>query len=73
LGVFPTAIGFSTWAYALRRTDAGKLSSSTYAVPAVSVALSWLLLGEVPGPYGLVGGAICLLGVAIARRKPRVR
>lgn len=73
LGVFPTAIGFKTWAYALRRTDAGKLSSSTYAVPAISVVLSWILLAEVPTPYGLVGGAICLAGVAIARRKPRTR
>lgn len=71
LGLFPTAIGFSTWAYALRRTDAGKLSATTYAVPAVSVLLSWLLLSEVPTAYGLIGGAICLAGVAIARRRAR--
>lgn len=71
LGVFPTAIGFSTWAYALRRTPAGRLTASTYAVPAVSVLLSWLLLAEVPGVHGFVGGAICLAGVAISRRRSR--
>lgn len=70
LGLFPTAIGFSTWAYALQRTNAGRLSATTYAVPAVSVLLSWLLLAEVPTIYGLVGGTICLVGVAISRRRP---
>lgn len=69
LGVFPTAIGFTAWAHALRRMDAGRLTTTTYAVPAVSVLLSWLLLGEVPTVYGLVGGAICLAGVAVSRRR----
>ncbi len=74
LGVFPTAIGFSTWTYALERTDAGKLSVSTYAVPALSVLLSWLILREIPTAYGLAGGAICLAGVALSRyRSPRAR
>ncbi|WP_026455437.1 DMT family transporter [Saccharomonospora iraqiensis] len=71
LGAFPTAIGFSTWAYALRRTDAGRLAATTYAVPAVSVLLSWAVLHEVPTVYGFVGGAVCLIGVAIARYRPR--
>nr|WP_205741048.1 DMT family transporter [Haloactinopolyspora alba] len=71
LGLFPTAIGFSTWAYALKRTTAGRLTASTYAVPTVSVLLSWLILAEIPSAYGLVGGAVCLIGVAISRRRPR--
>ncbi|MER6987541.1 DMT family transporter [Saccharopolyspora hirsuta] len=71
LGLFPTAIGFTTWAYALRRMDAGKLSATTYAAPAVSVLLSWLLLGETPTLHALAGGAVCLLGVAISRRAGR--
>lgn len=69
MGVFPTAIGFTAWAYALRRMDAGRLTATTYAVPAVSVLLSWLLLSEIPTVYGLIGGAICLVGVAISRRR----
>jgi drug/metabolite transporter (DMT)-like permease len=67
MGVFPTAIGFTAWAYALRRMDAGRLAATTYAVPAVSVLLSWLLLAEIPTAYGLIGGAVCLAGVAISR------
>ncbi|BEL12809.1 DMT family transporter [Actinoplanes sichuanensis] len=70
LGVFPTAIAFTTWAYALARTTAGKMGSTTYAVPAVVVLLSWLILGEVPGWLTLLGGALCLAGVAVSRSRP---
>ncbi|WP_204299548.1 DMT family transporter [Actinoplanes campanulatus] len=70
LGVFPTAIAFTTWAYALARTTAGKMGSTTYAVPAVVVLMSWLILGEVPGWLTLAGGALCLAGVAVSRSRP---
>jgi drug/metabolite transporter (DMT)-like permease len=39
LGIAPTALGFSTWAYALRRTDAGRLAATTYLVPPLSILL----------------------------------
>lgn len=71
LGLFPTAIGFTAWSYALRRTDAARLTVSSYAVPAISILLSWPLLGEIPTAWGLVGGALCLLGVAVSRYAPR--
>jgi drug/metabolite transporter (DMT)-like permease len=70
LGLFPTAIAFATWAYALTRMSAGTLSSSSYVVPAIAVLLSWLLLGEAPVPLALLGGALCLLGVAVTRLPP---
>lgn len=73
LGVFPTGLAFTTWAYALHRTTAAKLGATTYAVPVVVVAMSWVLLGEVPGWLALVGGLVCLAGVAISRRRPRRR
>ncbi len=70
LGVFPTAIAFTLWAYALTRTSAGRLASTTLAVPAIAVVMSWLVLGETPAAFALAGGALCLLGVAISRRRP---
>ncbi|QIS14875.1 EamA family transporter [Nocardia arthritidis] len=69
LGLFPTALGFTAWSYALRRTDAGRLTTASYGVPAVSVLLSWLVLGEIPTLLALAGGAVCLVGVAISRRR----
>lgn len=71
LGVFPTAVGFTTWAWALARTEAGRLGALVYLGPPISILLSWLLLGEVPPALGLLGGAIALVGVAVSGRRPR--
>ncbi|PPI56017.1 DMT family transporter [Rathayibacter toxicus] len=71
LGVFPTAIAFSTWGYVLARSSAGRTAASTYAVPAVVVMLSWLVLGEMPPLAALLGGALALVGVAVATLRCR--
>lgn len=71
LGVFPLALAFTTWAYALARTTASRMGATTYAVPALVVLMSWLALGEVPGPLTLAGGALCLAGVAVSRSRVR--
>jgi drug/metabolite transporter (DMT)-like permease len=68
LGVFPTAVAFTTWAYALARTRAGKMGATMYAIPALTVVMSWTALSEVPRWPTIAGGALCLLGVAISRR-----
>lgn len=68
LGVAPTAIGFATWTFALRRTSAGRMASLTYLIPPVAVLLGWAVLGETPPWLAGVGGALCLGGVYLARR-----
>jgi drug/metabolite transporter (DMT)-like permease len=73
LGVFPTAVAFTTWAYALRRTSAGRAAAATYAAPPLTIVMSWLLLGEVPAPAALLGGALALAGVAVATAPVRYR
>lgn len=70
LGVVPTALAFSTWAYALARMDAGRMGVSTYLVPPITIAMSAVLLAELPPVLAVVGGAICLVGVALSRRRP---
>ncbi|MEV3930880.1 DMT family transporter [Streptomyces sp. NPDC053728] len=73
LGVFPTALAFTTWAYALARTTAGRMGATTYAVPALVVLMSWLLLDEVPALLTVAGGLLCLAGVAVSRTRARNR
>ena len=77
LGLFPTAIAFTTWAFALSRTPAGRLGATTYLVPPVAIVMGWLLLGEAPPPLAIAGGVLCIAGVAIARSTrsfvPRLR
>jgi len=74
LGLVPTALAFSTWAYALSHTSAGKLGVTTFVVPPITILLAWLFLSEVPPMLAILGGALSLIGVAIARRPsgPRV-
>jgi len=69
LGVFPTALAFTTWSFALNRTTAGRLGALTYLVPPIVVVMAWGLLGEVPPPVAIVGGAICIGGVIVARSR----
>lgn len=68
LGAAPTALAFTTYAYALARTSAGRMGASTYLVPPLAIAMGWLLLDETPAALAVVGGALCVAGVVAARR-----
>ncbi|TXK17025.1 DMT family transporter [Homoserinibacter sp. GY 40078] len=72
LGVVPTALAFTTWGYALARVPAGQLGVSTYIVPPLAILAGWVVFQEAPGVLALVGGALCLTGVALSRRRTRV-
>jgi drug/metabolite transporter (DMT)-like permease len=63
----PTAVGFATWAYALRRMSAGRLASLAYLIPVVAILLGWALLDETPPWPAIAGGALCVTGVYLAR------
>jgi drug/metabolite transporter (DMT)-like permease len=69
LGVFPTAIAFTTWSYALARTEAGRLGSTTYLVVPIAIVLGWIILAERPPVIAIAGGALCVGGAAVARRR----
>lgn len=72
LGAVPTALAFSTWAYALSRMPAGQLGVSTYIVPPLAVLMGLLFFGEVPAVLAVIGGAVTLVGVALSRRRGRI-
>ena len=42
---------------------------TTYLVPPIAILLGWALLGETPAGLAFAGGALCLLGVYVARRR----
>jgi drug/metabolite transporter (DMT)-like permease len=67
LGLFPTAVGFSFWAYALARTSGGRMGAMGYLVSPVAILLGWLILGVVPPLLALAGGVLCLAGVVVTR------
>jgi drug/metabolite transporter (DMT)-like permease len=71
LGVFPTAIAFTTYAFALKYMSAGNLGVTTYLVPPITIVLGLVFLGEAPPTMAYAGGVLALVGVSVARRKPR--
>lgn len=71
LGVFPTAVAFTTYAYALHHMSASNLGVTTYLVPPITIVMGLVFLDEAPPTMAYVGGALALVGVAVARRRPK--
>ncbi|MFI5368515.1 MAG: DMT family transporter [Spirochaetia bacterium] len=76
LGIFPAAIGYVLWSYALSRSDVSRVTSTLNLSPILSLLIAFLWLGEVPTVPSLVGGLITIAGVIVlntlgkARPKP---
>lgn len=73
LGAVPTALAFSTWAYALSKMPAGQLGVTTYVVPTIVVVFGFEFFQEIPGLLAIVGGVLALVGVALSRRRSALR
>jgi drug/metabolite transporter (DMT)-like permease len=71
LGVFPGALAYVTWAYALARRPASQIAQYLFAAPLVSAALGLVLIHERLPLLALVGGAVTLAGVAVGQRRER--
>ncbi len=65
LGVFPGAIAYVSWAYALSRLPASTAASYLYLVPVVATGIAWLWLSELPAALALLGGMLVLVGVIL--------
>ena len=73
LGIFPAAIAYLLWNYALARMPASLLSSFLYLSPVLASLIAWIWLGEVPALLTIVGGAIAILGVVLVQTKGYAR
>lgn len=71
LGAGPTALGFGTWAIALRKGSAGRAGALNYLIPVVAIVLGWAVLSQRPQWLAVAGGVVCLFGVYLGRARPR--
>lgn len=65
IGIFTSAIAFTSWALALDNGDTAKVSNLAYITPFLSLIWTWLILKENIGIYAIIGLIIIVLGIFI--------
>jgi drug/metabolite transporter (DMT)-like permease len=68
MGIFPAALAYLAWGYALKYLSASNASITLYALPIVSTLMGFVLLNEQPSLISLVGSSITLAGAFISSR-----
>jgi len=68
IGIFPSAISYLLWNYALHKLSAIKLGSSLYALPFCVMFFGWLFLNEIPPIFAIFGGALALFGAYLVNQ-----
>ena len=70
MGIFPSALGFLSWSYAL--ATAKKVAHVTvfaYLIPFISMIVAYFWLGEILTIYALIGGVIIIAGMILTNYK----
>ena len=66
IGIFPTALAFLAWSYAMARLPLWKLSLMKNMTPIFTLIGAWLIIGEKITMSNVLGGVIVVVGLSIA-------
>ncbi|MCL2537066.1 MAG: DMT family transporter [Coriobacteriia bacterium] len=66
LGIFPAAIAYLSWSYALARArSAAQVTSFLYLIPFLATIMAYLWIGEVITMAAFIGGVVIIAGMII--------
>lgn len=68
IGVFPAAIAYLLWNWAVHELGASRTMMFLYLSPVVAMLSQWWLIREVPAPLAIVGGLVTIAGVWMVNR-----
>lgn len=66
-GVLAISVAYALWNRGVRRLGNARTAIYSNTVPVVALAAAWIGLGETPSPLQLVGAAVILGGLTLAR------
>lgn len=67
--ILPGVLSYTAYSYLQRELGASRTAMMLYLAPVYGAVLAWLVLGEVPGWYHLVGAAMILPSIWLASRR----
>jgi drug/metabolite transporter (DMT)-like permease len=67
-GLLSIGLAYLIWYHGVQRLGNNRTAVYSNLVPVAALATAWVWLGEVPTPMQLVGAAVILLGLTVARR-----
>jgi drug/metabolite transporter (DMT)-like permease len=67
--VVPGVLSYSAYSYMQRELGASRTALVMYLSPVYAAFGAWAVLGEAPGWYHLVGGALILPSIWLATRR----
>lgn len=71
LGVFPGALAYVMWSYALSGMPASTTASFLYSSPVLATIIAWVVQRSVPSAATVAGGVLALAGVILVQAKGR--
>ena len=75
MGVFPAAIAYLTWSYALAKAKkTAHVTVFSYLIPFMSALIAFVWLGEILSAFALFGGVVIIFGMILTNlfdKKPK--
>jgi drug/metabolite transporter (DMT)-like permease len=65
MAVMASAMAWALWLWVVRRVRATVAAMSSLGIPVLTVALSWIIFSERPGPLGMVGVVLMMAGLVV--------